>query len=247
MKNRKTAYIIANFGGPRDLTEVFPFLESLLTDQEVIRTPLPRGIHHLLFRFIARYRAKKMTENYKKIGNKSPIFESTETIAEYLRGHLDGPVLTFHRYLPATHADFLHAIRQLACYDIYVFPMFPQFTYATTGSIARWYEEHLPPAIISNIRWVKSYPAHPAFILAHQKNIHNFLIQSHLDVKNTILLFSAHGLPKKFITAGEVYEEECRNSFSQVAKGFPETLNQLCYQSKFRPGRMAETLYSRKM
>ena len=47
-------YLIANFGGPRTLKEVEPFLNALLTDKEVIRTKLPQPIHNLLFGRIAK-------------------------------------------------------------------------------------------------------------------------------------------------------------------------------------------------
>ncbi|NGX42063.1 MAG: Ferrochelatase [Chlamydiae bacterium] len=233
---KKIGYIIAGFGGPRDLKEVFPFLQSLLTDQEIIRTKLPKIIHRLLFTRIAKKRSKKLSMDYETIGGKSPIFADTEALKHSLSRHLKGPIITFHRYLPATHNDFIHAAHNLQCDEIRVFPLFPQFTYATTGSVALWFQQHLPPTIVNKMRWVKSYPTHPGFVKAHQNSIRNFLQKHQLSQKDTILLFSAHGLPRDFITKGDIYEDECQASFNAVMKAFPDTIGRLSYQSKFGPG-----------
>ena len=51
--------------------------------------------------------------------------------------------------------------------------------------------------------------------------------------EETILLFSAHGLPKKFITTGDIYQRECQSSFELLKKRFPKAVSQLSYQSQF--------------
>lgn len=235
MKMKSIGYIIANFGGPRDLSEVRPFLESLLTDQDVVRTKFPPIIHNYLFKRVAKKRALKIADDYKAIGGGSPIFADTEAVAALLRKRLKGPILTFHRYLPATHDTFIERAQMMTCDAIRVFPMFPQFTYATTGSIARWFEKKLPKDIVNKIRWVKSYPAHPGFISAQQKSIRQFLDQHGLKDEETILLFSAHGVPENFVATGDLYQDECEASFKSVMKAFPNVSGRLSYQSKFGP------------
>jgi len=114
--------------------------------------------------------------------------------------------------------------------------MFPQFTYATTGSIARWFSKKLPRSVVNKMRWVKSYPAHPAFVEATQHIIRHFLEEQHLPEEETVLLFSAHGVPKKFIEQGDIYQSECEASYHAVMKAFPKSLGKLAYQSKFGRG-----------
>ena len=46
--------LLINFGGPRSLDEVPVFLKELLTDGDVIRTPLPKFFQDLLFSSIAK-------------------------------------------------------------------------------------------------------------------------------------------------------------------------------------------------
>lgn len=170
-----TAYVIANFGGPRTLNEIEPFLRALLTDKDVVRTRFPQPLHNLLFGRIAKKRAGAIREDYAKIGGGSPIWSDTEYVAEKLREKLQGPVLTFHRYLPATHAPFIEALNNISADEIRIFPMFPQFTYATTGSIARFFQQTLKTTTLRKLRWVKSYPCHPAYIGAFRRTIADFL------------------------------------------------------------------------
>lgn len=231
----KTAYLIVNFGGPRTLKEIEPFLKALLTDKDVIRTNFPQVFHNFLFGRIAKKRALTLTHDYAKIGGGSPIWADTECIADSLRQKLKAPVLTFHRYLPATHSAFIKEINQLDCEEIVVFPMFPQFTYATTGSIARFFLKHISPLVIKKLRWVKSYPTHPAFIQASVSTIRDFLNQIGLREEEVFFLFSAHGLPQSFIEKGDLYAYECRASFENVMALFPKAEGMLCYQSKFGP------------
>lgn len=236
MLHKSKAFIIANFGGPRNIPEITPFLVSLLTDPDVIRTPLPRPLHYAFFKRQAIQRAKDVKHQYEAIGGRSPIFEDTEAVAAQLNDRLDGPALAFHRYLPATHGSFLARLAKIPCDEIRVFPMYPQFSYATTGSVARWFNENLPRETENKLRWIKSYPAHPAYILTMQNAIRSFMRRHSLEVRKTLLLFSAHGIPKTFVATGDIYKDECELSVSRIMAAFPEALGVLSYQSKFGKG-----------
>jgi ferrochelatase len=236
MTSKKICYLIVNFGGPRTLTEIEPFLRELLTDRDVVRTSFPSLIHNYIFRKIARKRSEKTAKEYIHMGGGSPIYADTEAVAKALQEKLPHPLLTFHRYLPATHEAFIQQASSLESEEIRVFPLFPQFTYATTGSVARWFREKLPYTIVNKMRWIKSYPAHPAFVRAHQNNIEEFLQSHQLQQEEIALLFTAHGIPEQFVLTGDIYQSECELSFSAVARGFPKALSKLAYQSKFGPG-----------
>lgn len=230
----RSVYLLVNFGGPRSAEEIEPFLKELLRDRDVIRTKFPTWLHNWLFGRIARKRALKIRLDYERIGF-SPIYGDTEAIKRILETMLGSTVLTFHRYLPATHRDSLLNLEK--CKNpIRVVPLFPQFCYGTTGSIARFFSNHLSKAAQSRLQWIKSYGDHPEFISAWQKKIARFLEENTLEAKETILLFSAHGVPRSFIEEGDPYEEECQRSFSAILKGFPDTLGRLSYQSKFGRG-----------
>lgn len=226
----KSRVLLVNFGGPRSKDEVAPFLQSLLCDRDVVRTRFPTFFHNWFFSRIARKRAVKICEDYEEIGGKSPIYFDTEALAEALSNKLQVPVYTFHRYLPATHAESMRKIEEAQ--ELKVLPLFPQFCYATTGSIARFFSRFSP----KKLRWIKSYAAHPAFVGAYQRRIREFLIEKQLKEEETVLLFSAHGVPKTFIDEGDIYESECELSYREVMKAFPKAQGKLSFQSKFGRG-----------
>lgn len=232
----QTGYIVVNFGGPRNLKEIEPFLKALLTDRDVIRTKLPGFIHDFLFSRIAAKRAKKIRPEYALMGGGSPIWADTESIRAQLELELQAPVLAFHRYLPVTHAAFIERAIALPCQEMIVFPFFPQFSWATTGSIARFFATHLPKNVVKKLRWVKSYPDHPTYIATLQKGIEAFLVEKKLAAKECFFLFSAHGLPEEFVQQGDLYAYECARSFQAVMEAFPHSEALLCFQSKFGRG-----------
>lgn len=224
-------FLIVNFGGPRDLNEIPSFLTELLCDRDVIRTPFPSFFHKWLFSSIAKKRAEKVKKDYLEIGGKSPIYFDTEKLKHLLEKKLQTTVYTFHRYLPGTHEETLNALNKEK--ELVVFPMFPQFCYATTGSIARFLKKYLK----TDLFWIKSYASHPAFLKAYQKKVHDFLQEKQLFSKDTLLLFSAHGVPLRFSKENDPYEKECESSFEGVRKAFENMQARLSYQSKFGPGK----------
>jgi len=145
-------------------------------------------------------------------------------------------VITFHRYLPKTHAESLAAIEACNDEEIVVLPLFPQFSYATTGSIARLFSLNLTSTAVAKLRWIKSYAAAAPFIRSYEERIRNFFHEKNLIEEQTILLFSSHGLPKSFITKGDIYQKECLASFELISQAFPKALSKLSFQSKFGPG-----------
>ena len=230
MHSMNKTCLIVNFGGPRNLEEIRPFLTELLTDQDVIRTPLPAVLQTWLFRRVAKKRSLSIREEYQKMQGRSPIFDDTENLAKAL------PIktLTFHRYLPQTHAQSLAAIENCNEEEIYVFPLFPQFSYATTGSIARFFQEHLSLRTLRKLRWIRSYAQHPAYIDCFTQHIRDYL-----DLKNVsdaALFFSPHGVPQSFVCTGDPYQTECETSFGLIKANFPASQSLLAYQSKFGRG-----------
>jgi protoporphyrin/coproporphyrin ferrochelatase len=234
----KEKILLVSFGGPRNLEEVSSFLQELLCDKEVLRTKLPQFLHSALFRPIAKRRAKKVAEQYKEIGGKSPLFEETEELGRQLSSKLSQEVICFHRYLPETHKKFIQAIHHASqdATSFKVFPLYPQFSFSTTGSSALWLKKNLSKEVVEKLFWIKSYPDHLKFIETQKILIEKSLKKHGFKEEETILLFSCHGLPKRYVTTGDIYEKECQISFEEVKKQFPKALCKLCYQSKFGPG-----------
>lgn len=231
-----TEYLLVNFGGPRSSSEIEPFLQALLCDRDVIHTRFPPFLHNWLFRRVAKKRASLIAHDYARIGGHSPIFFDTEALAKALSDQLKAPVHTFHRYLPATHAYSLQKLEASSAAQIRVLPLFPQFSFSTTGSIARFFGKYLRRKTIAKLHWIRSYSNHPAFVSSFQQRIRQFLAQNCLLEAETVLLFSAHGLPASYVAKGDPYQSECERSFHAIRSAFPHALIRLSYQSKFGPG-----------
>ncbi len=232
----KTAIVLASFGGPRSLSEIGSFLIELLTDADVIRTPLPRFFDRWFFKRVALQRVDKIAKDYELIGGKSPLFEDIEAIARELRLQTNLPVITFHRYLPATHAQFFSEINSSKAEKLKVIPMYPQFSYSTTGSIARFFERTLNEGVVQRMEWVRSYAAHASYIESMQNCVRDFLKACRLNEQEVFLFFSAHGLPQKYVNQGDPYQRECFQTYEAVMKAFPQSPSLLAFQSKFGPG-----------
>lgn len=224
--------LLVNFGGPRNLPEVHPFLKELLTDGDVIRTPLPKCLQDLLFKRVAKKRSVKVAEDYEQIGGKSPIYEDTEWLSEQLRQQ-GFKTLTFHRYLPNTHKEFLEEAEGFLTGETIVFPLFPQFSYSTTGSVARWMQKHLPKENSKHLCWVKSYHEHSAFIQCFVDSITECFKEKNLNEKTTLLFFSPHGLPLSYVKKGDDYQKECERSYKLILESFPQAGSVIGYQSQF--------------
>lgn len=229
-KSETQAILLANFGGPRDLEEIPLFLTELLTDRDVIRTPFPDWLHKRIFRRVAKKRAKTIEKDYEQIGGRSPIYFDTEKLASLLSSKIQAPVLTFHRYLPKTHEESLQKLRRFSLCKI--LPMFPQFSYATTGSIARF----LSSRFSGKQRWIRSFPQAPSFVSSFQRRIRAFLEKISCKEEEAFFLFSAHGLPEEFVLQNDPYEKECQLSFQAISSAFKKAKALLCYQSKFGRG-----------
>jgi ferrochelatase len=236
----RRGYLLVNFGGPRDLEEVEPFLKELLCDRDVVRSGLPELGHRLLFSMIAKLRAKRIREEYTHIGGKSPIYEDTQWLADRLRGLVKGPLWTFHRYLPKTHEAFLEQMKLMQQMDeIIVLPLFPQVSYATTGSIARFFQEKMPAELWQKLRWIPSYASEPGFIEAYRNRIEEALTRLCWQPQEVAILASFHGVPQSFVKGGDPYTYECEKSFQALKVFFPHAVWKKSFQSKFGPGEWA--------
>lgn len=233
---RYDGIILANFGGPRTSDEIYLFLKTLLCDQDVIQTGWMPSVHRLLFSYIAKKRTAKVAKDYAKIGGASPIYFDTLNLKKYLEDEFKLPVYDFHRYLPQTHQQFLTAVDNHKGDNLLVFPLFPQFSFATTGSIARFFEDNLCGRTLEKLQWLASYETHPSFINAYVHNIKHKMKQYNLEEKDVCLFYSFHGVPKKFTCFNDPYQKQCLASFEAIKKEFSLCDHVMAFQSKFGKG-----------
>ncbi len=224
--------LVLNFGGPRNLQEVKPFLYRLFSDGDVIQ--LPALIRFPLARLIAARRCKSAQKQYALIGGGSPINETTEQQADALHKKLpDLPVRIGYRYSSPTIAEGFAALLDAGVDRIIALPFYPHYSVTSTGSSFR----ELDRAARSNpkvpIEKIDHWYDHPLFLQALQGRLRESLQQFEQPPH---LLFSAHGIPTRYAEAGDPYPKQIEHSVALLVDGLEGIGgHSLSYQSKVGP------------
>jgi len=227
----RTAVVLFNLGGPDRPEAVRPFLVNLFSDPAILR--VPGLVRMVLARFIAGRRAKVARAMYGRIGGASPILKETEAQANALKAALgtEYEVLIAMRYWHPLTEETARRVRDLAPERVVLLPLYPQFSTTTTqSSIDAWRAAE----IAVPTREIECYPTEPGFIAALVRRTREALA---LVQGRPRVLFSAHGLPKKFVDDGDPYATQVEATVAAVVKalGMPELDHVVCYQSRIGP------------
>ncbi len=187
-------------------------------------------------------RPSRSGEAYRAIWNKerdeSPLRTITRSQAEKIAAAFqDTPAVMVDwamRYGNPSIASRLAHLQRQGCDRILLFPLYPQYSAATTATVLdkafdtlktmRW-----QPAI----RTVPPYYDDPAYISAMAGSIRDSL--AGLDFEPEVVLASFHGLPKAYFDKGDPYYCHCAKTVRLVreALGWPEGRLRLTFQSRF--------------
>jgi ferrochelatase len=238
-QSEKIAVVLFNLGGPDSLEAVKPFLTNLFSDPAIINAPAP--IRWLLARFIAWHRARSARGIYDQIGGASPLLENTKDQAQLLESMLAdlGQVSCFiaMRYWhPMSEATALE-VKRFAPGRIVLLPLYPHFSPATSGSsFNAWSAAAAKIGLDIPTSAICCYPTHPDYVAALAQGLRDELSVLNSDTRARVL-FSAHGLPKKNIAAGDPYQWQIERTAAEVVKmlGIPELDWVVCYQSRVGP------------
>ena len=121
------------------------------------------------------------------------------------------------RYGAPSIADAMHALRDAGATRLAVLPLYPQYSGATGGStfdavaavLARWRR-------VPALRFADHYHDDPGYIDALAASIE--AAWSEDGGPPDRLLFSFHGLPRRYLDAGDPYHCECRKTARLVAE-----------------------------
>ncbi|NOQ47208.1 MAG: ferrochelatase [Desulfobulbaceae bacterium] len=228
--------LLLNLGGPEKLDDVEPFLYNLFSDRQIIRLG-PSFLQKPIARMIAKRRAPKSRESYRKIGGGSPIKRITFGQAQALEKALtpDGrfPVRVCMRYWSPFAGEALREMHTAGVDEIIALPLYPHYSIATTGSSftdLHRTAETLPLNI--PIHEITSWPTEPAYIDCLAKRIREGM--ELFNGEPLQVVYSAHSLPKKFIDEGDPYVKEIKQTIEALERetGLP---GKICYQSRSGP------------
>lgn len=226
----KKGILIVNLGTPDDPSRgsVARYLQQFLLDPRVIDYPwLPRNL--LVRGIIAPIRSGSSSKLYKKLWTDrgSPLKAYGEDVAAGVQEILgpDYVVELAMRYQNPSIGYALNRLMKAKVTDIIVFPLFPQYASATTGSVHDEVMRLLrQQQIIPNVQMINSYYDYDPMIDIFADNARQFDLDSYDKI-----IFSYHGLPERQLRRADDFNhctkaENCCHNLTSV--------NQFCYSAQ---------------
>ncbi len=237
-KASKIGILLVNLGTPDAPTPVAlrRYLGEFLADPRV--TELPRWLWWLILHgVILRIRPRRAAKKYQTIWTKngSPLLSISQTQAKALAIALGDKftVALGMRYGNPSIAAGLEKLRQANSQRIVVLPLYPQYSGSTTGSTFDAVAEVLQTwRRVPDLGFISHYHDEPAYIQALVAHIKTYWAKHGIPDK---LLFSFHGVPKRFVIAGDPYFDQCQKTAQLVAAqmNLSEEKWALVFQSRF--------------
>jgi len=235
----KKAIILFNLGGPDSLDAVEPFLFNLFNDPAIIS--LPSFFRYPLAKIISKRRRPVAQAIYKEMGGKSPILEETKTQAIAIEKSLENEVDDFKCFIvmrcwKPRAIDVIKQVIKFSPEQIILLPLYPQYSDATSGSsIKEWLDTCKKENLKTETKIICCYPTEKDFISSYANLIKEKINRNNLA--ETILIFSAHGLPENKIKQGDPYQWQVEQTVNELVKKLSiENLNYiLSYQSRVGP------------
>lgn len=195
---RKYGILVVNLGTPDAPTkkDVSRYLNQFLTDGRVIDIPwlsrqlLVRGV-------IVPRRSGNSTKLYRELWTDkgSPLKFYGEQVVALLQKKVgeDVSVVLAMRYQNPSIREGVDALLSDGVTDLIIFPMFPQYASATTGSV---FEEVMSvlseQQVIPSLTFIQDYFNHPAFQDVIVRRVREYDLAKYDHV-----LFTYHGLPQR--------------------------------------------------
>jgi len=237
MKER--AVLLVNLGTPAkdDEKSVKAFLKQFLSDKRVVDLPrlfwLP-----LLHLIILPFRTKKATKAYQKIWTRegSPLRTFTANLTAKLATAMemqDSRCDFAMTYGEPSISEKLSEFQQQGVTEVTIIPLYPQYSVSTTAPIFDQIGAHIKQQVnFPAINFKHDYHDHPLYIDALCQSIKKQWEQSGQADK---LIFSFHGIPKRYVTNGDPYQTHCERTSALVVKqlGLNESQYMIAYQSRF--------------
>lgn len=236
----RCAVLLVNLGTPAapNRSATRRYLAEFLSDPRVIE--LPRAIWlPILYGVILPFRSGRSAAAYRSIWmpEGSPLRVHSERLATGLdralsEAGLAVPVRLAMRYGEPSVASVLRQLQDEGLRRLIVLPLYPQYSATTTASVFDAVNDELSGwRRMPELHTITDYCAEPAWLDAIADSIRRHW---QTNPRGERLLFSFHGLPQRYVDAGDPYFSQCQFSAREVAArlGLAETDWQLCFQSR---------------
>ncbi len=224
----KKGLLLVNLGTPDAPTwnGLRRYLSQFLTDGRVI--DIPWLFRNILFRgIVVPLRSIRVAKLYKEVWTDegSPLKVYGEKVADGVQNIMgdDYIVRLAMRYQnPSIEVGLKELIKENVS-EIIIFPMFPQYASASTGSVHEEVMRILKKReIIPPLKMINSYFDHPEMIKLFADNARKHDIESYDH-----FIFSFHGLPQRYLKK----ESDFCKCDGQCCKTI-QPVNQFCYSAQ---------------
>ncbi|MBF6026066.1 ferrochelatase [Lysobacter niastensis] len=236
-----TVLVLVNLGTPEAPTPraVRRYLSEFLHDRRVV--DLTRWLWCPLLHFvILPLRSPVVAKKYASIWvpgaeGGSPLAVHTRRLAAAVQREMpDLRVVDAMRYGQPKLAGVIDRLRDEGVRRVLALPLYPQYSTSTTASVG----DVLKRAGGVQTRMVEDYHVDAGWIDAVAASI----LANRAGRDGGFLLFSFHGLPQRFIDAGDPYARQCEAGARAIAQrlGLADDAWGLSYQSRFGRERWLE-------
>lgn len=241
---KPTALILLNMGGPDSLSAVEPFLYNLFSDRELIQLPAGALLQKPFAKIISYFRAKKVVENYRLIGGRSPLLEWTQKQAAGVAQRLGSCFKPYviMRYWHPRAEEVLAEIKTTGIETAVVVSMYPHYTGATTGSSVNDFKRAVAK-IFPELEYqlIEEWYDWPGYLDSLANRVNEGLNTFHDLMRDDVqILFSAHALPQKFIDRGDPYKQQVETTVQKVMQRVGHYDWSIAYQSRSGPVKWME-------
>lgn len=236
---QRVGVLLVNLGTPDgpDPASVRRFLAQFLWDSRVIE--MPRWLWWLILNgVILRIRPSKSAHAYRQIwtpqGSPLMVFSRalTDRVREVLQQRqLDIPVTLGMSYGSPSIPDALEAMHRDGIRKVLVLPLYPQYSATTTASVFDQVTRTLQGyRWVPELRFITEYHDERRYIETLARSIREHW-QTHARHH---LLFSFHGVPRRYLLAGDPYYCHCMKTARLVSSelGLSETEWSVSFQSQ---------------
>ncbi|MBU2534156.1 MAG: ferrochelatase [Alphaproteobacteria bacterium] len=246
VKSGKVGVLLINLGTP-DATDYWSmrrYLEEFLTDKRVIEWSRAYW-YPILYGIVLNKRPQKVGKAYQSIWNneleESFLRTYTREQSDRLSHRLVAPggrivVDWAMRYGAPSIKEKLDRLKDAGCDRILWFPLYPQYSAATTATVndkafAALMEMRWQPAV----RTVPPYHDDPVYIAALAKSLEDHLAS--LDWEPEKVIASYHGIPMSYFKKGDPYHCHCLKTTRLLREhlGCSEDYLISTFQSRFGP------------
>jgi ferrochelatase len=220
MSSPKSAILLLAHGSPESPADIPEFMKHITGGR-----PVPDAV------------MKEITHRYSLIG-KSPLTEITIRQAEALQASLGLPVFVGMRNWKPFISDTVQQMVGSGINKVVAICLAPQNSSTSVGLYSKALAEERKPGLA--VQFVESWHDHPLLIQAFAEQLEPVWRQASAEIGSALpVIFTAHSVPMRTISAGDPYEKQTKETAQLVGRriaGLTPELQHFAFQSQGMSG-----------